>query len=104
MNWFVRWGVFYRPVSLTGWLLLAAAVAYIIWAFADIDSRSHSASDTLINWFFNILLVGLAYSVIGYLTEKRYLVLSGIRLGFSNVMLYFCTRFMQKFFLLFTSI
>ena len=71
MNWFVRRGLFYRPISLTGWVLLAAAIAYLAWAFVDIDSRSHSASDTLISWFFNTLLVGMIYSVIGYFTEKR---------------------------------
>lgn len=71
MNWFVRTGIFYRPVSLAGWLLLAAAIAYLCWAFYDIDSRSHSVSDTLINWFFNLLLAGLVYSAVGYFTEKR---------------------------------
>lgn len=71
MNWFVRRGILYRPVSIVGWLILGAIVAYVSWAFYDIDSRSHSASDTLINWFFNILLAGLAYSLIGYFTEKR---------------------------------
>jgi len=71
MNWFVRKGIFYRPVSLFGWLILAAAVAYLAWAFVDIDSRSHSVSDTLINWFFNMLLTGLAYSIVGYFTERK---------------------------------
>ena len=71
MNWFVRKGIFYRPVSLFGWLILAAAVAYLAWAFVDIDSRSHSVSDTLINWFFNMLLAGLAYSIVGYFTERK---------------------------------
>ncbi len=71
MNWFIRKGVFYRPVSLAGWLLLAAVVAYLAWAFVDIDSRSHSASDTLINWFFNLLLAGVLYSAVGYCTERR---------------------------------
>lgn len=71
MNWFVRNGVFFRPVSLFGWLILASAVAYLVWAFFDIDSRSHSASDTLINWFFNIFIIGSIYSVIGYFAEKR---------------------------------
>ena len=71
MNWFVRKGIFYRPVSLMGWLILAVAVAYLAWAFIDIDSRSHSVSDTLINWFFNILLAGLLYSLTAYFAEKR---------------------------------
>lgn len=71
MNWFLRKGIFYRPVSFIGWGVLALALAYLAWAFVDIDSRSHSASDTLMNWFFNVLLVGTAYSLIGYFTEKR---------------------------------
>ncbi len=71
MNWFVRKGIFYRPVSPMGWLILATGAAYVAWAFYDIDSRSHSASDTLTNWFFNILLAGLLYTLVGYLTEKR---------------------------------
>lgn len=68
-HWFIRRGIFYRPASPIGWLLLAAAVAYLFWAFVDIDSRSHSASDTLINWFFQVLLTGLVYALVGYLTE-----------------------------------
>lgn len=54
-----------------GWVLLALSCAYLIRAFVDIYSRSHSGSDTLITWFFNILLVGLVYSIIGYFTEKK---------------------------------
>ena len=71
MNWFVRRGILYRPVSVVGWLILGAFIAYGSCAFYAIDSRSHSASDTLINWIFNLLLAGLAYSLIGYFTEKR---------------------------------
>lgn len=50
---------------------MAAAIAYLAWAFVDIDSHSHSASDTLTNWSFQILLAGAAYSLIGYFTEKQ---------------------------------
>lgn len=71
LNWFTRKGIIYRPVSLTGWVLLIIAVAYAVYTFIDIDSRSHSVSDTLINFVFNLLLIGLVYSVIGYFTEMR---------------------------------
>ncbi len=71
MDWFIRKGIFYRPASAAGWVIFSLAVGYLVWAFLDIDSRSHSASDTLINWFFNVLLVAAGYAVIGYLTERR---------------------------------
>ena len=48
-----------------GWLLLLAGVAYAIYLFIDIDSRSHSVSDTLINFVFNLLIIGAVYSLIG---------------------------------------
>lgn len=33
-----------------------------------IDSRSHSASDTLINFVFYVLIIGVAYNLVAYLT------------------------------------
>jgi len=69
LNWFTRKGIIYWPVSVIGWMLLIIAVAYAVYTFIDIDSRSHSVSDTLINFVFNLLLIGLVYSVIGYFTE-----------------------------------
>jgi flagellar biosynthesis protein FliR len=54
-----------------GWVILAIAVAYAVYTFIDIDSRSHSVSDTLINFVFNLLLIGVIYTVIAYFTEAR---------------------------------
>lgn len=71
LNWFIRKGVFYQPASVVGWLILVLAAAYAVYTFIDIDSRSHSASDTLINFVFNLLIIGLVYSVIGYCTEGK---------------------------------
>jgi hypothetical protein len=68
--WFRRTGVFYVPVSLAGWILLSGSLAYAIYAFFDIDSRSHSASDTLINFVFQLLIVGAVYSLVAYLTSR----------------------------------
>ncbi|MBI1768913.1 MAG: hypothetical protein HYR67_11120 [Bacteroidetes bacterium] len=70
-NWFVRKGIIYWPVSLLGWVIFVTALIYAIYLFIDIDSRSHSVSDTLINWVFNCLIIGVAYSVIGFFTEKK---------------------------------
>jgi hypothetical protein len=71
LNWFTRRGIIYRPASIVGWLILAAALAYAVYTFITIDSRSHSVSDTMINFVFNVLLIGLIYTVIGYFTEAR---------------------------------
>ena len=71
LNWFIRKGVFFLPYSTVGWVIFIVAVAYAVYLFIDIDSRSHSVSDTLINWVFNCLMVGLGYSLIGFFTEKK---------------------------------
>ncbi len=71
LNWFTRKGIIYRPASIAGWLILAVALAYAVYTFITIDNRSHSVSDTMINFVFNLLLIGLIYTVIGYFTEAR---------------------------------
>jgi len=70
-NWFTRKGIVYWPASIGGWIIFIMAAVYVVYLFIDIDKRSHSGSDTLINWVFNCLIVGVVYSVIGFLTEKR---------------------------------
>ena len=71
LNWFTRKGIIYWPVSIAGWVVLIAAVAFAVYTFIDIDHHSHSVSDTLINFVFNLLLIGLIYTVIAYFTEAR---------------------------------
>ena len=71
LNWFTRKGIIYRPASIVGWLILVIALAYAVYTFITIDSRSHSVSDTMINFVFNVLLIGVIYTVIGYFTEVR---------------------------------
>ena len=71
LNWFTRRGIIYLPASLAGWLILAVAAAYAVYQFIIIDSRSHSVSDTMINFVFNLLLIGLAYTLIAFFTEAR---------------------------------
>jgi hypothetical protein len=71
LNWFTRKGIIYWPASVIGWVILVIAAIYAIYTFIDIDSRSHSVSDTLINFVFNLLLIGVVYSVIAYFTEAR---------------------------------
>jgi hypothetical protein len=71
LNWFTRKGIIYRPASIVGWLILAIALAYTVYTFITIDSHSHSVSDTMINFVFNLLLIGLVYTIIGYFTESK---------------------------------
>jgi hypothetical protein len=71
MKLFRRKGIFFIPASVIGWLLLAIAAVYAVYLFIDIDRRSHSVSDTLINWVFKCLLIGIVYSVIGALTQEK---------------------------------
>ena len=71
LNWFTRKGIIYWPASIIGWVLFAIAAAFALYTFIDIDSRSHSVSDMLINFVFNLLLIGLAYTLIAYFTEVK---------------------------------
>jgi hypothetical protein len=74
LNWFTRKGIIYLPVSIIGWVIFAAALVYAVWIFIYINKSSHSVSDTLINFVFNLLLIGLVYTLIAYFTEKKPMV------------------------------
>jgi hypothetical protein len=67
--WFKRVGIFFIPSTLMGWTILLAAVVYAVYIFLDIDSRSHSASDTLMNFAFNLVIIGAVYSLIAFFTS-----------------------------------
>jgi uncharacterized membrane protein len=71
LNWFIRKGIIFWPASIIGWIILLLAATYAVYTFIDIDSRSHSVSDTMINFVFNLLIIGLVYSIIGYFTEVK---------------------------------
>jgi hypothetical protein len=70
LPWFRRTGIFFIPVNLIGWIILLAGIAYAVYVFLDIDSRSHSVSDTLMNFVFNLLIIGAVYSLIAFLTSR----------------------------------
>jgi hypothetical protein len=70
--WFKRVGILFIPESLIGWLILLLGIAYAVYIFIDIDSRSHSVSDTLINFVFNALIITAIYSFIAFLTSRKY--------------------------------
>ena len=71
LRWFVRKGILFFPSSIIGGLISVACLAFCVYLFIDIDSRSHSASDTLINFVFMALLVAVVYSIIGYFTSNE---------------------------------
>ncbi len=70
LNWFKREGIFFLPISIIGWLILVAGIAFAVYSFIDIDSRSHSVSDTLINFVFMLLIISAVYSLIAYFTSR----------------------------------
>jgi len=70
LPWFKRFGIVYIPINLIGWIILAMGVVYAINLFIEIDSQSHSVSDTLMNFVFNLLIIGAAYTFIAFLTSK----------------------------------
>ena len=72
MPWFKRIGLFFIPVAFAGWILLLAALVYAVYEFRVIDRHSHSASDTLMNFAVQLVFIGIVYSVIAFLTSRRY--------------------------------
>ena len=69
--WFKRTGIFSLPSSIPGWIIFLAGLAYAVYAFIHIDSRSHSASDTLRNWVFQLMITWAVYSLIALATSKN---------------------------------
>lgn len=70
LPWFKRIGIFFIPKTVIGWIMLLGCLIYAVYTFIDIDSRSHSVSDTLINFVFNLIIIGAVYSLIAYLTSR----------------------------------
>ena len=70
LPWFRKIGIFFLPATFIGWIILIAGLAYAVYGFIDIDSRSHSASDTLRPFVINLLIIAAVYSLIALLTSK----------------------------------
>ena len=69
--WFKRNGIIFSPSSIIGWIILLIGIVYSIYSFIKIDSRSHSVSDTLINFVFRLLIIIAIYSLIAFLTSRN---------------------------------
>ncbi len=70
LHWFKRIGIFFVPIHAAGWVLSAACLVYVVYSFLEIDGRSHSVSDTLINFTFRLLLVIAVYSLIAIAVNR----------------------------------
>jgi hypothetical protein len=71
LPWFKRIGIFFIPAGIIGWIILLSGIVYSIYLFLDIDSKSHSASDTLINFAFRLIFIFTAYTFIGFITSRK---------------------------------
>jgi hypothetical protein len=69
--WFKRIGIFFVPAALMGWIVLIFGLIFAVFSFMDIDGRSHSASDTLMNFAFMVLIIVAVYSLIAYFTSRK---------------------------------
>ena len=70
--WFKRNGLFFIPTTIFGWMILLISLIYAIYSFVQIDNRSHSVSDTLINFAFKLLIINALYSLIAYFTTRNF--------------------------------
>lgn len=70
-KWFNRKGLFYIPTSWIGWWIFTVFCGFAVYIFKDIDSRSHSVSDTLINFVFNLIIIALCYTLVGFVFSER---------------------------------
>lgn len=67
--WFKLYGLLYVPKNAIAWLIFLCAVVYSVYSFIEIDSRSHSVSDTLMNFVFRLFIIGVVYSLIALLSN-----------------------------------
>ena len=67
--WFRRFGILFIPGTIAGWVIFLAALGYAVYTFIDIDRRSHSVSDTLMNFVFNLFIIGIIYTLIALITS-----------------------------------
>ncbi|HBK87111.1 MAG: hypothetical protein U0289_14400 [Cyclobacteriaceae bacterium] len=69
--WFRRNGPIYFPKSIPGWAIAITLAIAVIQRFIDIDHASHSASDTLRNWIIQLMILGLLYQAVAWLTSRK---------------------------------
>jgi hypothetical protein len=60
-------GYGWHPHSWQGWLTFFLYIGFLVHSFVQVDSVSHSNSDTLINFFPRFLLFTALITIITYL-------------------------------------
>lgn len=68
--WFKEWGWIYLPVAWQGIVIVLAALAFCVQVSIAVDSRSHSASDTLYGVFPYVVPTLLALERIASKTSR----------------------------------
>ena len=61
-NVFIKRGLLFYPKSILSWCVFAIATVYLVYSFIDINNRSHSVSDALINFLLQVVLTWSAYT------------------------------------------
>lgn len=69
-NWFRKVGIIYVPARFPAYFILLLFMGYAVYLFIDIDKRSHSVSDTLINFVFNLGILFVIYTMIVFMIRK----------------------------------
>jgi len=64
-------GIVWYPVSFQGWLIILLYFAALVYSFIQIDSASHSVSDTLINFFPRFFILSALLTCITYLKGEQ---------------------------------
>jgi hypothetical protein len=72
-KWFraKRYGYGWYPSSWQGWLVLLVYLVDVIGASLLIDKKSHSVSDTLMDWFPIMFVLTIILIVICYRTGEK---------------------------------
>ena len=60
-------GYGWHPANWKGWVILLLYIAFLVQSFLQVDSQSHSVSDTLANFFPRFLLFSAILTIITYL-------------------------------------
>jgi len=68
--WFLLRDIIFVPITLPGWLILLAGLAYAVFDFIQKNRNSHSFQETLSNWVFNLFLIIIAYYIIAWMTSR----------------------------------
>jgi hypothetical protein len=69
-KWFKQSGIFFFPATIPGWVVFLTAISYAVYSFIEIDSKSHSVSDTLMNFVFRLIIIGIVYSLFVFITNR----------------------------------